>query len=57
MKEEIAYSCLVGSGNIDPLLIVLNDISGFSRGAYQIRVLSAMIDKVSSVSLFLIAPE
>ena len=25
---------------------VLNNLSGFSRGAYQVRVLSAMIDKV-----------
>ena len=48
MKKVIAYFCLVNIRCINHGFIVVNLIPalGFSRGAYQVRVIAGMIEKV-----------
>jgi Uncharacterized alpha/beta hydrolase domain (DUF2235) len=50
IRQAIVSFCSVRS-KLKPWICssILNDYSGFSRGAYQVRALSAMIEKVRCV--------
>jgi len=49
MRKEMVSFCLVCYNNMFHYYLILRKASGFSRGAYQVRILSAMIDKVCHV--------